>query len=99
MNTLEINGMIVGAFPHAEYTATNLLLEPGDTLVAYTDGLTEPENASGEAFGDARLRDALSRAASKPPGEFIESVMDEVIAWTGESTLQDDMTMMVVRRR
>lgn len=96
---LKVNGMIVGAFPYAEYTATNLSLEPGDTLVAYTDGLTEPENAAGEEFGDARLREALKRGAPEPPRELIEEVMDEVITWTGTSVLQDDMTMLVVRRR
>lgn len=96
---LEVNGMIVGAFPYAEYTATNLSLQPGDTLVAYTDGLTEPENAAGEEFGDDRLREALKRGAPKPPRELIEGVMDEVITWTGTSVLQDDMTMLVVRRR
>ena len=96
---LQVNGMIVGAFAFAEYTATSVLLEPGDTLVAYTDGITEPENADGREFGENRLREALIRSEGKPAQEVMESVMDEVVSWTGDSTLQDDMTMLVVRRR
>lgn len=96
---LEINGMIVGAFPFAEYTASSLSLVPGDILVAYTDGITEPENSDGQEFGEDRLRTALARSARQPPREFIESVMDEVIGWTGNSTLQDDMTMLVVKKQ
>lgn len=99
MEPLEVNGMIVGAFPFAEYTATTLSLERGDILVAYTDGITEPENGAGEEFGEERLREALSKSAGMPPREFIQGVMNEVIAWTGESTLQDDMTMLVVRKQ
>ena len=96
---LAVNGMIVGAFPFAEYTADTVQLQRGDLLVAFTDGLTEPENAEGEEYGEERLRQALRRSTHAPPKELIESVMNEVVAWTGETTLQDDMTMLVVRKR
>lgn len=99
LTPLEVNGMIVGVFPEAEYSATNLALEPGDLLVAYTDGLTEPENGSGEEFGEQRLRTTLRERADSPSRELIEGVMNDVKAWTGALTLQDDMTMLVVRRR
>ena len=99
VSPLEVNGMIVGAFPQAEYSATNLSLERGDLLVAYTDGLTEPENAAGEEFGEERFQAALRRHAARPPSDLIEGIMNEVIEWTGDLTLQDDMTMLVVRRQ
>lgn len=99
ISRLEINGMIVGAFPHAEYSATSVALESGDILVAYTDGVTEPENAQGEEYGEERLRRAVSHRADQALQSVIEEVMDDVVRWTGDSTLQDDMTMLVLRRR
>ncbi len=95
---LDVTGPIVGAFPSAGFSAATLAIESGDTLVAYTDGLTEPENESGEAFGEERLIGALNRGGDRPLRSLIETVMDEVVAWTGQSALQDDMTMMVLRK-
>ena len=49
---LDSNGTVVGAFPFAKYDESCLVLSPGDLLVCYTDGITEPENAYGEMFGE-----------------------------------------------
>ena len=98
ISRLEINGMILGVFPSAEYSATSVSLESGDILVAYTDGVTEPENAQGEEYGEERLRLAVSHHSGQALQAVIEGVMDDVVRWTGESTLQDDMTMLVLRR-
>ena len=98
ISKLDINGMIVGAFPHAEYSSTSLALVSGDVLVAFTDGVTEPENSQGEEYGEDRLYEALSGRADQPLQAVIEDVMDDVVRWTGDSTLQDDMTMLVMRR-
>ena len=96
---LAVNGMIVGAFPFATYSADTLKLKRGDVLVAFTDGLTEPENEAGEEYGEERLMELLRNAAHMPAKELIERVMNDVVAWTGEESLQDDMTMLVVRKR
>ena len=98
ISKLDINGMIVGAFPLAQYSATSLALVSGDLLVAYTDGVTEPENSQGEEYGENRLHQALRGRADQPLRTVIENVMDDVVRWTGDSTLQDDMTMLVMRR-
>ena len=98
ISKLDINGMIVGAFPLAQYSATSLALLSGDLLVAYTDGVTEPENSQGEEYGEDRLHQALRCRADQPLRTVIENVMDDVVRWTGDSTLQDDMTMLVLRR-
>lgn len=96
---LDVNGLVAGAFPHAQYESSKIELKAGDLFVAYTDGITEPENAYEEEFGEQRLIEALLRHADRPIGEIIQAVMQEVIEWTGETTLQDDMTMLVARRR
>lgn len=99
ISTLEVTGMIVGSFPFAEFEADTVKLQSGDLLVAFTDGLTEPENEQGEEFGDERLRSAVREAAGRPAGELIEHVMNNVVAWTGDTLQQDDMTMLVLRRQ
>ncbi len=96
---LEVTGMVVGVFPDSTYESRQVEFEPGDTLVAFTDGLTEPENAYEEEFGEQRFREAVLRHADRPSSEMIAAVMQEVIDWTGQSSLQDDMTMLVAKRR
>jgi sigma-B regulation protein RsbU (phosphoserine phosphatase) len=95
---LEINGMVVGAFPFAEYGETRVQLESGDVLVCFTDGITEPENEYGEMFGEERLTDVLLRNAHRGSAEMIDAVMKSVHDWTGSPELQDDMTLLVARR-
>ncbi len=96
---LEVTGMVVGAFPTAPYQASAIALEPGDLLVAFTDGLTEPENPYEEQFGEERLMETLVRSADLPLQELVESVIAEVDHWAGAaSEQQDDMTILVARR-
>jgi sigma-B regulation protein RsbU (phosphoserine phosphatase) len=95
---LEPNGTVVGAFPIAKYGEATVQLETGDILVAYTDGIVEPENRYGEMFGDDRFQDLLGKYAHAESEEMMARVMEAVIQWTGSSELQDDMTMLVARR-
>jgi len=98
LEELQPTGTVVGAFPFAKYEEETIPLEPGDVLVAYTDGMVEPENVYGEMFGDERLRDMLLRYANADSQEMIARTMEAVVQWTGSSELQDDMTMLVARR-
>jgi len=98
VETLEVTGTVVGAFPSAVYEEQKVTLEPGDILVAYTDGMVEPENVYGEMFGEERLQALLERHAGAESDEIIARAMEAVIQWTGSSELQDDMTMLVARR-
>jgi len=98
VETLDSTGTVVGAFPLARYEEKSVTLEHGDILVAYTDGIVEPENAYGEMFGEERLRELLLRYARADSSEMIARVMEAVTEWTGSSELQDDMTMVVARR-
>ena len=91
-------GTVVGAFPFARYDEKAVALEHGDMLVAYTDGIVEPENAYGEMFGEERLRELLVKYARADSSEIIARTMEAVGQWTGSSELQDDMTMVVARR-
>ena len=96
---LEPNGIVVGAFPLAKYGEETVRLETGDILVAYTDGIVEPENTYGEMFGEERFQDVLAKYAHADSAEMMARVMEAVVQWTGPSSeLQDDMTMLVARR-
>ena len=96
---LEVTGTVVGAFPFADYEEKQVQIESGDLLVAYTDGIVEPENEYGEMFGEQRLTDLLVKNADRDSPEIIARVMEAVAQWTGATAeLADDMTMLVARR-
>lgn len=95
---LDVNGMVVGAFPFARYEQSEIQLEPGDLMVAFTDGVTEPENEFAEEFGEDRLIELLVRNRQRTPREIIDEVIGAVGRWTGRPELQDDMTLLVARR-
>jgi len=95
---LDVTGTVVGAFPVARYDEKQARLDRGDMLVAYTDGIVEPENVYGEMFGEERLKDLLLRHAQSDPAELIARTMEAVVEWTGSTELQDDMTMVIARR-
>ena len=96
---LEVNGMVVGAFPFAQYGESQVRLEPGDLLVLFTDGISEPENEYGEMFGEERLAELVTRHADQEDGRIVDEIMNAVQQWTGSDELQDDMTVVLIRRR
>lgn len=95
---LEVNGMVVGAFPFAQWGESRLELKSGDLLVYYTDGVTEPENEYGEMFGEQRLVELLVKHYRRDAEEIVAAVSESVRQWTGSPDLQDDMTLLVARR-
>jgi sigma-B regulation protein RsbU (phosphoserine phosphatase) len=95
---LAATGTVVGALPIACYEEQRVELQDGDLLVAYTDGVTEPENAYGEMFGEERLIEVLLKYRNADAGEIVSRAMEAVVHWTGSSELQDDMTMLIARR-
>jgi sigma-B regulation protein RsbU (phosphoserine phosphatase) len=96
---LEVNGMVVGAFPFAAYGESSVILQPGDLLVFYTDGITEPQNEYGEMFGENRMIETIDRQASLESDAIIASVLESVERWTGSPELQDDQTLIIARRQ
>jgi sigma-B regulation protein RsbU (phosphoserine phosphatase) len=96
---LEVTGTVVGAFPFSLYEERTVQLASGDVLVAYTDGMIEPENEYGEMFGEQRLTDLLAKNVDRDSPEIIARTMEAVLQWSGDAAeLSDDMTMLVARR-
>ncbi|HEX4751060.1 MAG TPA: SpoIIE family protein phosphatase [Bryobacteraceae bacterium] len=94
---LDSNGTVVGAFPWAQYDESCLTMDPGDLLVCYTDGITEPENAFGEMFGEERLIELVQKYRNREDSEIVAIVLDTVRSWTGSPELHDDMTLLLAR--
>ena len=95
---LNPTGTVVGAFPHCVYEEETIQLEPHDMLVAYTDGITEPENEYGEEFGLDRVLDLIRLHRDEDSPQIIARVMQAVESWTGAAELPDDMTLLLARR-
>ena len=95
---LEVTGTVVGAFPRIQYEERSLVMAPGDILLAYTDGIAEPENVYGEEFGTDRMMDLVVKYQSESSDEIIARIMEAVPHWTGSSELSDDMTVVLARR-
>jgi sigma-B regulation protein RsbU (phosphoserine phosphatase) len=94
---LDVTGTVVGAFPFARYEEESVELRAGDLLVAFTDGIVEPENEYGEPFGEENLIELLLRYGQREANEIMARIMETVEHWTGSSELYDDMTLLIVR--
>ena len=73
-----------------------LTLRTGDTLIFYTDGITDLQDAAGEFYGDERFFAVLKRLARKPPTELVDELMDELGRFKGKAAQTDDVTVVAV---
>jgi phosphoserine phosphatase RsbU/P len=97
VQSLEVTGTVVGAFPSMLYEEQTVELAAGDLLVAYTDGITEPENAYGEEFGAERLAETVLRYWNCEQKEIVAKIMEAVTGWSAAPELPDDMTVVIAR--
>lgn len=88
----------LGVFGHAEYVASEHVIGPGETLLAFTDGVTEAENADGAQLGEARLCEVLSRA-NVSSRETVEAVLAETRAFAHGAPQSDDIALLALQRR
>jgi serine phosphatase RsbU (regulator of sigma subunit) len=89
----------VGLVPEAEYTTTCIKLEPGDTLVLFSDGVTEAMNPNEELFGSARLRELLNGQMETPLDQLQKYVLESVENFARGASQTDDLTLLLVRYR
>lgn len=91
-------GLALGMFPHATYRANQLALNPGDVLVIYSDGITEAENADGQAFEESGLEEVVARTATADPEHIGKAILSAVEVYAADARLADDLTALVVKR-
>jgi sigma-B regulation protein RsbU (phosphoserine phosphatase) len=94
---LEIGGTVVGLFPDCDYAEETVELYPGDIFIAFSDGITEPENEFGE-FGEDRLIETVGANRHQPLDRITEHVISAVQDWIGSTEQPDDITVVLARR-
>jgi len=93
----EVTGPILGILPDQDYTDGEISLAPGESLVLYTDGLSEARDPAGEFFGTERLARLIEKQAGQPVDGLCEAVAQAVGRFQDREQ-RDDITMLVLRR-
>lgn len=88
-----LKGVSLGVMEEVDYELAELVLEPGESLLLFSDGVSEAENASVEQFGYQRLIDQLSTSKSFPHGE---GLLESVREWRGQAVVNDDLTIFEI---
>jgi serine phosphatase RsbU (regulator of sigma subunit) len=91
-------GIALGLFEHSDYCEAETLLEPGDLLVFYSDGITEAEDPSGQPMEETGLELVVERTAHLPASAITTEVLAAVEAHARRSRFTDDLTILVVKR-
>jgi len=95
---LDCGGTVVGLFDNMNYEEASVPLRPHEIFLAYSDGVTEPENDFGE-FGEKRLIDLVRENRDLPLGRISEIVTAAVDDWIGANEQPDDVTLVLARAR
>jgi sigma-B regulation protein RsbU (phosphoserine phosphatase) len=94
---LETGGPVVGLIEFAPYDQDTVQLATGDTVVIFSDGVSEALNSAGEEFGDDRLQAAAEEAGDAPAMALVDRLIGVVKTFTKGAAQSDDITVMVIR--
>lgn len=94
---LERGGVPLGIQAEARYDSGEAVLQPGDWLVIFTDGLVEALNSRGEEYGEPRVINILQAGTSATPDELLRRMMSDLNAFVGATPQHDDVTCMLVK--
>lgn len=95
---LTTTDMVVGLFTHASYRNQNVALEPGDSLVLFTDGVTEAENEAEEQLGLGPVATLIETLHGMPAPRILETIEARVQSFVGNAPAADDVTMLALTR-
>jgi sigma-B regulation protein RsbU (phosphoserine phosphatase) len=91
-------GVALGMFDHSVFGAVETMLDEGETLVLYSDGITEAEDPSGQPFEESGLELVVERYANAGPGDICAQAVKAVEAHAKDSRFTDDLTILVLKR-
>jgi sigma-B regulation protein RsbU (phosphoserine phosphatase) len=94
---LETGGTVVGLMDGMSYEEAGFKMASGDIMVAYSDGVTEPENDFGD-FGEDRMMEVVARYRDEPLHVISAQVMLALDAWIGADEQPDDITLVLARQ-
>lgn len=98
VHRLEACGLCLGMFPSSEYEIRNVNLNPGDTALLFTDGITEGRNKKNEEFEEERLIKLIQKHSKLSAQKLLEKIHDEVGSFTTGVDQMDDMTLIIIKR-
>jgi sigma-B regulation protein RsbU (phosphoserine phosphatase) len=96
---LKGKGMALGVLPQITIEPNEIELHPGDTLIFYTDGVTEAMNEDYDEFGMERLRLAVQSAAHLDAAAIRDAIMAAVQEHVGDTPQFDDLTLVVMKQK
>jgi sigma-B regulation protein RsbU (phosphoserine phosphatase) len=99
VHEIELSGLPLGVDDDSAYAETCTQVQPGETVVLYTDGVVEAENPQGEIFGFAQMHSLIAANTELKPRALVSLLLHALRAWTQGSSQSDDITMVVLRRR
>lgn len=91
-----LHGPVLGALPEVEYAMDEVVLEAGDMLLMFTDGVTEAMNERDEEYTDQRLENLLSQSQAQIPNELTVEILEDVRSHKGDAEQSDDITLLAV---
>jgi sigma-B regulation protein RsbU (phosphoserine phosphatase) len=91
-------GIPLGLFPRVKYATEKMRLEPGDTLVIYSDGLSEAANASDSEYGAERLGRLLRKMHRLSAVDLLDACLADLKAFQAQEPRADDLTLMAIKR-
>ena len=94
---LSTGGTVLGLFDDRQFESQVVDIAAGSLLIAYSDGLTEAENANAEEFEEQRVLDAALRMGQAPARAVLKNLLEAVNQWTGPAEQSDDITIIVAR--
>jgi sigma-B regulation protein RsbU (phosphoserine phosphatase) len=97
IETVRAEGFPLGMFPSAKYDEFNLATRPGDSIVFFSDGIPDAQNAAGEMFGDEMLMRVVAENQHKSAADLAETILAEVTEFQGDVDRFDDETVVVLR--
>lgn len=96
---LDSGGFPLGILPQAEYDLGQIKLNSGDSIVIYSDGVSEANNLEGEEFGMERLSQVISKNITASAAELRDRVESALSAFTQTAPANDDITLVIVKRK
>ena len=98
VHRLESTGFCLGMFPRVTFGLNRFEMGPGDVTCFFTDGITESRNEDGEEFGEERLIELLRKLRQHPAHQIMDKILDGVDSFSTCVEVQDDMTMVIMKR-
>ncbi len=91
------SGVPLGLLEEQTYEESEIVVEPGDTLVLYSDGVQDQTGPAGSDYGQHRLPELLGKAYTEPPQAIVDLILRDLNEYRGETPVADDQTLLVLR--